>query len=209
MDKKAIRKLILLFAALFVLLACELPALTAPASPGPEPIPIETIIAGTVAAAQTQTANMLPSPTKTSTSTPLPTKTPTATPTPTETVIFIIPTSTKPFEPHSAGSDCDLVALTPYRPVLDPGAGFDVQWTIQNTSDEVWWDTNVDFKHTGGTDMHKRDIYDLPESVPQNRSVNLTVAMVSPKKSGTYTTTWVLSTNKKTLCKVSATVIVK
>ena len=211
MEKFAVKKLILLFVALFTLLACELPVLTAPAAapPEPEPVPIDTIIAGTVAAAQTQTAVLMPSPTLTLTSTPLPTSTPTETLTSTPTVIFIIPTSTKPFEPHSVGSNCYIAAQKPVNnTVFAPDESFDAEWTLRNTGEDVWYDTDIDFRHSGGRDMHKTDILDLPISVGANEEVTLTVAMVAPGDPGSYTSTWVLS-EKKTLCKVSVTIIVK
>jgi len=209
MNNQTIKTIIPLLAVLLVQLACELPVLSTPASSNPEPASIETIIAGTAAAAQTQTALALPSPTETPTITPQPTETPTETPTPTATVIFIIPTSTKPFEPHSAGSQCNLDAMEPYNPIVDPGTSISIKWTIRNTSADVWLESNIDFRHTGGKDMHKTDIYDLPVSVPPNGSVNLIVPMVAPKESGHYTTTWKLMMKKKALCTLSATVIVK
>ena len=216
MNNQIIRKLIPLFAVVLVQLACELPVPSPSDSSTTDPVSIETIIAGTAAAAQTQTALFLPSFTNTTefTSTPLRTATPTRTPSPTETIFFIIPTltkiptSTKAFELQSVG-ECKLDALTPSNPVLDPGTKVDIQWTIRNTSSDTWVDTNVDFVHTGGTDMHKTDAYDLPQSVAPNGSVNLLVPMVSPNNPGSYTTTWIVKTNKNTLCKVSATIIVE
>ncbi len=210
MNNRAI-KLTLLFVSIFILLACELPVLSTPAPSNQEPVPINTIIAGTVAAAQTQTAVMLPiqTTTPTSTSTPLPTKTPTITLTPTETFVFVIPTSTKPFEPHSAGSQCDLIALTPFKPIFNPGDKFDTSWTLQNTGSDIWFSNDVDFKYSSGTDMHPNDIYDLPHDVTPGGNVIITVSMVAPQKTGTFTTNWVLSTNNKTLCKVSTTVTVR
>ena len=216
MNNNSTRKLTLSFMALLVMLACELPVLSTPASSNPESVSIETIIAGTGAAAQTQTSLVQPSATQTFTDTPRPTLPPSETPTPssTSTVIFIIPTSTVPtstkqFEPHSAGSDCDWVDLVPFKPTLNPGSSFDVQWTIKNTSSKAWGESDIDFKHTQGTDMHKKDIYDLPQSVSPNSSIKLSVAMVAPNNSGTYTTTWSLKKSNKTLCTVTATVIVK
>ena len=203
------KKLVILSTIFLFVLACEIPALSAPAPSNSDLIPIETIIAGTAAAAQTQTALFLPSPTRTPTLLPLPTSTVTETPTPTQTVIFIIPSATEPFVPGSVGKGCELVSITPYNPVLNPSDTFDTIWTLKNTGNDIWMSNNYDFKYSSGTDMHKNDIYDLPNSVPPQGTTTLTVAMVAPKKSGTYTTTWVLAAKKNTLCKVSATVIVR
>ena len=209
MDNLATRKLFLLFTALLILLACEVPVLSQPAVSKPAPGSIETIVVQTAAAAQTQTAVLLPPPTNTSTSTPLPTKTPTETATPTETFIFLLPTSTQPFEPYSAGSNCELIALTPHMPVLAPREIFETNWTLKNTGNELWLDKNIDFKYSSGTDMHKSDIVDLPSSVPTDGEVTITVPMFAPRDPGTYTSTWILALKKTTLCKVSVTVIVK
>ena len=203
------KKLIPALAALLVLLACEIPVLSQPAAPNPAPIPIETIIHGTASVAQSQTALAMPSPTSTSTPTLLPTSTATETPTATATVIFIIPTSTKPFQPYSAGEQCHVSSLIPFNPILAPRSPVDITWTIQNIGKEIWLDQNYDFKFTGGTDMHKNDALDMPGSVPPNSEIVFTVPMVAPRDPGSYTTNWVLGSKKETLCKVSATIIVK
>jgi hypothetical protein len=120
-----------------------------------------------------------------------------------------LPTSTKPFEPYNAGSDCKVLALEPYNPVLAPRASFDTTWTLQNTGDDLWLDRNIDFQYSGGTDMHKTDVFDLPSSIPPDGQVMITVPMIAPGSPDTYTSTWVLVNKKNTLCKVSVTVTVK
>lgn len=204
-----LKRIIPFLTLLIVLLACQVPGLSQPAASNPAPVSIETIVFQTASVAQTQTALYLPTPTNTPTETPLPTSTFTETPTPTATIIFIIPTSTKPFQPYSAGVQCELISLIPYNPIVAPRSAVEIAWTFQNIGDELWLDQNIDFKYVGGKDMHKTDAYDLPNSVPPNSQVTLTVPMVAPKDPGTYTTDWVLGTSKQPLCKVSATIIVK
>jgi len=205
----SLKKLIPFLIALMVILACEIPGLVQPAAPNPAPLPIETIVFQTAAAAQTQTAILMPPSTNTSTVVPSPTATTTETPTPTPTVIFILPTITQPFEPYSAGSDCQATGISPYNPVMAPHTNVEITWTLKNTSDEIWRDTNLDFKYVSGTDMHKNDVVDLPYSIPPNGILTITVPMGSPDEPGTYTTNWVLGSKKETVCKVSATIIVK
>ena len=203
------KKLVILSAVLIFVLACEIPGLAPQAPSSSAPVSIETIIAGTAGAAQKQTAIFLPPSTKTATLTPLPTATPTETPTPTVTVIFIIPTSTKPFVPYDAGAGCSLVGLEPYNPHLNPGESVEITWKLRNTGNGLWLENDLDFRFSGGTDMHKKDVYDLPNSAPPKGEITMTVAMVAPRKAGTYTTNWTLGSNKQTICKVSATIIVK
>jgi len=220
MNIHAIYKMLFLLGCTFAIHACDRlspPALTS------VPGVVETIVVGTAAAAQTQTALVLPSPTETATVTlqPTATKTPTGTFTPTATVIFYIPTATstitptkiptatKQFESYGAGSQCELLDVSHYNVTLSPGTSFDMRWTIKNTSDDVWKASEIDFRYSGGKVMHKKDIYDLPKSVKPDRSINLIVPMVSPNKSGTYSTIWELTFKKNTLCTLSTTVTVK
>ena len=206
------KKLIFLFVALSVVLACELPALPVPAISDPSSAPgsLETIVVATAGAAQTQTALVVPSSTMTSTPTPVPTYTPTETPTATETVIFDIPTATLPFVTQSAGSNCQVIAQNPVdNTVFDPQDIFTTKWTLRNTGSETWNKNNYDFFHSGGTDMHRRDALDLPKNVNAGGEVNFEVEMVAPRTAGSYTTTWTLGKKNEAVCKVSVTIIVK
>lgn len=209
MDKHLAPRWIFLLGVVLVLHACDLPVFFQPVPSNPAPGSIETIIHQTAAAAQTQTAVMLPPPTHMPTWTPPPTGTPTETPTPTATVVFIPPTPRPLFKPYEAGSSCQVVAQEPYYPVLAPRANFESKLTLQNTGNELWLDKNIDFKHSAGTDMHRTDVYDLPKSVAPGDQVTIILSMSAPRDPGTYTSTWVLATNKDTLCKVSVTVTVK
>jgi hypothetical protein len=214
MDKPALKKLIPIFATVLILLACELPALSLPAVSEPDQAPapgsLETIVVATAGAAQTQTARVLPTATMTSTSTLVPTSTPTETPTATETIIFDIPTSTKPFVTQSAGSGCQVIAQSPVNnTVFDAREAFTAEWTLRNTGSETWLSTNNDFYHSGGTDMHRTDAYDMPNNVGASGEVTFRVEMFAPRDPGTYTSTWSLGSKKQTLCKVSVTIVVK
>ena len=212
MDNHASKKLFLFLAALFLLLACELPALPLPTTSNPTAAPgsVQTIVVATAGAAQTRTALALPTFTMTSTSTPIPTSTPTETPTATETIIFNIPTSTQPFVTQSAGSSCQLVAQSPSdNTVFDPQERFTTEWTLRNTGSESWDRNSLDFFHSGGRDMHSRDIVDLPNNVGTDGQVTLSVDMVAPGASGSYTSTWTLGKQNKAFCKVSVTIVVK
>lgn len=216
MKKYSTRKIVFLLATLFLLLACELPFLPAPAASTTAPAPgsLETIVAATAGAAQTQTMMALPSPTRTMTATMPPTSTPTETPTATETVIFSTatkpPTATEPFSAQSAGSNCELVAQTPGNDIVyESRERFTTEWTLKNTGSESWLGSNIDFFHSGGRDMHSRDVYDLPRNVGAGGEVTFTIDMRAPADSGTYTSNWTLGTPKNALCKVSVRIIVK
>jgi hypothetical protein len=219
MKKYSTRKLVFLLATLFLLLACELPFLPAPAASTTAPAPgsLETIVAATAGAAQTQTMMALPSPTHTMTATMPSTLTPTETSTPTPTVIFIIPTNTftptetsLPTATQSAGSSCELVDQTPNNgTVYGSRERFNVEWTVKNTGSETWVANNIDFFHSDGRDMHENDILDLPNNVRAGAQVTLRVQMRAPGNAGTYTSTWTLGTQRDALCRVSVRIVVK
>ncbi|GAB4504775.1 MAG: hypothetical protein Fur0043_17690 [Anaerolineales bacterium] len=212
MRKRFALHLILLLLVILLLLACDLSALPVLSAPSPAP-GIETIIAGTSAAAQAQTLSAIP-PTATTTSTPLPTYTPTETLTPTATIVLFVfssPTFTATsLPPEAVGAGCQLITQQPPNDtILAPKINFETYWTIKNTGEESWLDTSTDFRYQSGTDINKRDIYDLPYSVGVGSEVTLKVAMKTPEKPGTYTTNWALVTGKKTLCKLSLRIIVQ
>lgn len=211
MRKRTIYKLVSLLAIILLMLACELPALPSMNAPSPAP-GIETIIAGTAAAAQMQTLSAIP-PTATPTITILPTSTFTTTPTSTATVLFKFSTYTftpSPQPPESVGAGCVLISQEPANDsVFAPKIHFETYWTIKNTGTEAWLNTNADFRYQSGTDINKKDILDLPYSVGLGSEVTLKVSMKTPEKPGTYTTNWVLVSGKTTLCKLYLRIIVK
>jgi hypothetical protein len=93
--------------------------------------------------------------------------------------------------------------------VIASGESFETEWTVKNTGNETWNHTSVDFKYSSGTDMHNRDALDLPNSVSANGEVTLSVPMIAPEDSGTYTSTWVIVKNRDTLCEMSVTIVVE
>jgi len=219
MEKHSAKKLPLLFVAISVVLACELPGLAVPAFSNPSPVPpgaLETIVVATAGAAQTQTALVVPSPTMTMTPTLVPSLTPTETLTPTATVVFLIPTitntptATRPFSTQSAGSGCELVAQSPSNnTVFSSRARFTVEWTLRNTGDSTWQANNYDFVFSDGRDMHDKDGYDLPRNVRAGDEVTFEVQMRAPGNAGSYTSTWILGKKNLPLCRVSVTIVVQ
>lgn len=212
MEKQTVLKTFLMLAVILTLLACELPAMPGLVQPSPAP-GIETIIAGTAGASQLQTLTALPA-TEMPTSTPLPTNTPPDTPTPTATFILFVfssPTFTPTSPPpESVGAGCQLITQQPPNDtILAPKINFETYWTVKNTGDEAWLDTSTDFRYQSGTDISKKDIYDLPYSVGVGSEVTLKVSMKTPEKPGEYTTNWVLVRGKTTLCKLSLRIIVQ
>jgi hypothetical protein len=224
MNRHSLKTLVFLLAILLVLLACDLPGVPLPVATNPTADPglIQTIVVATAGAAQTQTAMVLPPPSDTPTATLAPTFTPTESPTPTPTVIFIIPTrtytptatslptATSSFPTQEPGASCELVDQSPANgTVYDPRDRFNVEWTIQNTGDETWMASDIDFFFSDGRDMHEDDILDLPNNVRPGREITLRVPMRAPRNAGTYTSNWILGSRRNVLCRVSIRITVR
>jgi len=57
--------------------------------------------------------------------------------------------------------------------------------------------------------MHDNDIYDLPKNVRPGGEVTFNVEMRAPGNAGTYTSNWILGTQREPLCTVSVKIVVK
>lgn len=221
------RKILIPSALLILTISCSLPGAGVPASSSvPQPMnpdSLGTAIALTAAAAQTQTAAVLPSNT--------PTLTPSATPspTPTPTFIFYLFTET-PFIPvettdpavssSSSGSSfavggptsepipftrkpwsCTVVATSPPRwSVIEAGREFYITWTVLNTGTKYWTVNTIDFIYTGGYRHEGTKIQDLWKNVPSGGKVNLQAFYKAPKVPGEYRVFWTLKVGNRSFC---------
>jgi hypothetical protein len=190
---------------------------SAAANPTAAPGEIDTVIAGTANAAQTQTAFLLPD-TATPSLTPTVTRTPTLTPTVTPTFIYVLksPIPTKAATPTggggSSGSDGYACALVSQKPEdgteFNPNASFDMVWTVRNSGSKTWLAGNADFAYVSGRKMHEQDVYDLARDVAPGDTVSLTVDMRAPKVLGDWKTVWTLRAGNKDFCHVNVTITV-
>lgn len=218
-------KLLYLFTTIAFILACG-PALALTPYPTTDPDEINTIIALTANAASTQTAAAMPTATFTPSITPTrPTETPSPTETP--TVIFILSTPTQMVVPtftlissggsgsgsgSSSGSSsdpyaCQILSVSPANgTAMNQQTDFDAVWKVKNIGTKTWDSNSVDFVYDSGTDMGKRDGYDLSTDVKSGAQVSLGVDMIAPKNSGNYTTTWTLRVGSDEFCRMSLTI---
>ena len=186
-----------------------------PAFPTAAPGVVETIVAGTAGAAQSQTAVLLP-PTVTPTFTITPTRTPTVTPTLTPTFIFVlrsatpVRTATSASVSGSGALACRLLDQDPEDGAqFEPNEHFDAVWNVRNIGTSDWDKTNVDFIYESGRKMYESPIYDLRENVDEGEDVDLIVDMIAPKADGTHKTTWTLRRGGTEFCHVDITIVVK
>jgi hypothetical protein len=233
--QKPIFKLILTLGSTLLLLACVVPALSAPTPQPSAPGAVETIIFETAVAARTQTAELLP-PTQAVTSTPTPTKTPTNTPSPTPTILILLPTYTQvvlptltllpgegggeagdktqtpsPNEHNYKGTKkCAVVGQNPPDgTVFRPRQKFTGRWTIENTGTAAWKKGWFDYQYLGGDKFHDRARYDMNYILDPGDTIDIKVVMHAPKQPGSYETTWIFGSKKNALCKMTLAIVVE
>ena len=148
---------------------------------------IQTYAVATFSGGLTQTALAAPTitPTPTSTVTPLPTPT-LVNVTPLATMIAVIPTSS--CNMMSFVNDVTIPDNTPMK----PGQTFTKTWKVKN-SGTCAWEAGYKFAFTGGEAMSGAT-YTLPQSVPANSQVDISVAMTAPSKTGSVRGNWRMST---------------
>lgn len=236
MNSKQFRKILGWCVLVFFILACSSP-LAARSAPTATPLPMARIeetlnvaIAGTSAAAQTQTETMRP-PTFTPTFTPTPSRTPTVTFTPTPTFIYSLFTST--LQPEIAEANLtaasnpvvdlgDGFVLTPIpldrqnalnqwrcnvryspHPVVAPGQKFYASWTVANIGWAPWTSNTIDFVYRGGVRGGRLNIQDIPSTVGYGKTLTIGAYFTAPKRIGEHKSGYVLrvdATHRTDLC---------
>jgi hypothetical protein len=237
MSRRMVRHISLCLVLGLVMVGCASPVLITPPPP-PTPLPgsVETIVVHTAAAAQTQTAALIP-PSNTPTQTPLATRTPTISPTPTATVLFLPPTATSlpegllEDENEDGGGDgnddnqdgyvkptatpsewaCRVLSKSPAKgAVIKGGSNFRATWTVENIGTKTWPKKGVDFVYHSGAHLHDGKAWrDIPTTVGPGGKVTLMVSMTAPKRSSVYSTRWSLRVGKKDFCDVRFIIEVK
>jgi hypothetical protein len=200
-----------------LVISCDVSTMLPPGAAFPSPAPgvVETIVAGTAGAAQTQTAILVPA-TPTLTFTATVTRTATLTPTFTPTFIWRMgsatpqKTATSTLGATVGDLECKLIDQSPADGTeFKPNTDFDAVWEVRNTGTAAWDENGVDFAYVSGRKMHKRATYDLPENVNKGESIALVVDMVAPEENGTYKVVWSLRRGGENFCQVNLAIKVK
>ncbi len=190
------RKLIfpLIVTALLLLNACG-PAATAN--------PTEVVAGIYTAAAQTVAARSA-----LNTATPQPTETsvPSTTPTTPPTATLGAPANTS--APLNTCDNSIYVSdvTIPDRTVMSPGSEFDKTWSIKNIG-TCTWTTNYTINFAGGEAMGGVKTK-IKQAVAPLQSINVTVSMVAPDKSGDHTGDWKLANEAGTPFGMSVYIII-
>jgi len=102
---------------------------------------------------------------------------------------------------------CQIVNVSPANgTTMKQDTDFDANWKVKNIGQKTWDQNSVDFIYYSGTEMNKRDGYDLNENVKPGEQITLVADMVAPTKNGNYTTTWALRVGDNEFCKMSLTI---
>jgi hypothetical protein len=192
-----LKRLMLAILIMPVLLAACQPA--APAVPTPDPEALITEAAATVAVQLTQFALLTPSPAPTNT--PAPTSTPPPPPTATANQPAPPPaaaTNTPPpaGNPGSSADNASFVddVTVPDGTAIAPGAVFDKVWRIKNTG-QTTWTTGYTLVFIDGERMGSPDSIAMPREVKPGETIDISVRLTAPVKTGTFQTFYRLRTS--------------
>jgi hypothetical protein len=127
--------------------------------------------------------------------------------------VFLIPipssavSSSDTPAPSDSLDGCILLSQTPSDGShFDAKESFKVAWKVENTGSQTWDKDSVDFAFSSGTQMYKKQLYDLPADIPVGEYVTLNVPMAAPKSEGTYYTIWSLRRGQNRFCHVNLTI---
>lgn len=107
---------------------------------------------------------------------------------------------------------CKLVQTLPVA-ALAPGEEFNAVWTVQNTSNIDWVDSEPDYviRYAGGERMHKyADSQVIGWTVERGAVFDVAVDMIAPSDfAGWHATTWAIAKGSQELCRFKISVFVK
>jgi len=205
MNRRNLRWISLIALAVLVLFACDFATPKSPDSVDTSAIYTQaahTLIAQlTEGAVQTTgTAEALPPPSETAppSETPVPSSTPipedTPTPEPTQTSL-IAPVTPATLAPSGTSVPCNAAKFVD-ETVADgtqfsPGTEFTKTWQIQN-SGTCTWSTGYSLVYVKGDPMGDLKVMVLPEIVKPNQTVNISIDLVAPTKTGVAQGWWML-----------------
>ncbi|HNT55245.1 MAG TPA: NBR1-Ig-like domain-containing protein [Anaerolineaceae bacterium] len=194
--KKIIPLASLVLVMALLLSACNLPRGTAAPTAGPTE-PAATIVARTVSALLTQSAQLTPQPTATlpAAGQPTPVEPATAVPSPAVTQIpTLAPTAAVPTitpTPQICDRGSFVSETIPDDTSYLPGTSFVKTWRLKNNG-TCTWSTAYSFVFVSGDAMGATTAIPLPASVAPGATVDLTVTLTAPATPNTYRGEWML-----------------
>ena len=162
---------------------------------------IETMAAATISAMITQSAYetlvaqltqvVQPTAQPLATSTLIPTSTPIATFTPMPPPVTPVPPTATPIPIPCNGASYLADVTIPDWSTLNAGENFVKTWQVKNVG-TCNWTTDYKIFFSSGTQMDASSAVAFPKTVKPGETVNLSVSMVAPSNTGSYTGSWML-----------------
>jgi len=102
-------------------------------------------------------------------------------------------TPTQPVTEDVCSNSAKLINQTiPSGKVFPSATNFEITWIVKNVGTCVWT-TDYSLQYFSGTQMEAISIINLPYNVEPDKSVEITLEMISPVISGSYQGNWILS----------------
>ncbi len=145
---------------------------------------------------------------------PTQTRTPTLVPPPTSTRkpgVENTPDTNRMRSAETGPYACKLISQSPEEGyTFTPGSPFVMAWEVRNSGTAIWDHPSVDLIFRGGKPMHTTpNVLDLKRNVPVRQNIVLTVNMVTPWQTGSYSATWSLRRGKYLFCTLTVKIKVK
>jgi len=103
-----------------------------------------------------------------------------------------------------------MVRRSPFNgTIFKPRKKFTVTWTIKNSGTASWKKGTIYYHYLGGAKFHDRPQYDLKYILDPGDTIDLKIDMYAPSKTGSYETTWAVSTNTGGICRMTLAIVVK
>ena len=197
MFTKNYQRIFLAVLALIIITACEF--LNPTATPDPaSPDAVYTAVAQTVVAQMTQAANNTsPTPTLVTTIEEQPTAAPTITPLATYTTLPTwTPLPTNTLVPTPTAIPCNLAQFVSDVTYADgsavkPGKTFVKTWRLKNIG-SCTWTTSYNLLFISGDKMNASTLIPLTKTVAPGQTIDVSVELTAPEKSGSYLGNWQL-----------------
>jgi hypothetical protein len=124
-----------------------------------------------------------------------------------------LPTATPLPSATSANARCYVISETPIdNQEYTTSQNFTKSWTIKNNSGKTWDDGSSDFRFQSASsrEFHTGSgVYDLQSDVSHGGSITFQIPMRAPDSVGTYSESWILSSDGTELCRFFVKIVVK
>ena len=113
----------------------------------------------------------------------------------------------------TAAGQCRLMSQTPADgTAFAPNTNFPTTWVVMNTGTTTWNTSDFDVMFVGSSSQRMHlgpDVYDLTSQVDPNWTYTVSLGMLAPSATGSYTETWSIVRGSTTVCTFWVTILVR